>query len=828
MKNKDIGKTIPSANNHRDDGLLKDLYKFFQRHITSKNFNIEDFYSTLMESLEFDPKDKFIKSFTVKEFVGKITENSVQSSPNKITKRILQDEDGIMNIYNKHKPPIDLQCGTENLLTELIYYCISKNVCKLAPHYSNHQLKSSEATKGRENDAKALRDLLKAHHKVIVSGELGSGKSHFIKYCLKTWGTKDYGYINYDNQNDLNTNLHQIKFIDRWNYTYYGSAYDLMSNCLTSSLLIIDDMNFSQKMSDELKWLSKLNMDIIILTASPIKNEFFQLYELSNLTDDILIQIFTAESRLSIPDKSLLKSLLTLTMHSPLMVSLIARQCKSKIKDFPDESHPYILKSVLEPLEYPDNHLGNENANYLYKHGSTGYNKSLNILGHIKSIYVQSFEYVDPTLRRYMKWLSCFGCAPLPLEFIPYIIRDYSMECLEELHNIGLITLAEDSLQLSSLISRAAFAVENPSPNEEDLKDLPDSLLDFLKNYDVSLSVPYLSNSLLTFIQALYKRMPYITNRKGQMHTSKKFEKWQTLIYLVYFYYNQNGDFFMADKLISTIRYPSDLITDHHFLDADFFQVGNNMHLIFDREEMVAQLDKLDSKISQFYNSIGNTDSSYLLINALDHIVNLFCWMAYFNLASNGHDDFKKYQCLLISSMDKLLTYSISFKKDAKICISDDAIKYYRYILYIANSCPSTLFDINLTVIKEWENRNYRIRGLAFILLMQNFCIHQLSKYEKNYVRFFPCPLASYICEVKYLSCQIRECKLIPHETLLLCVFLYISTASIQNILNSLGVKIQNIPILNSLEELLSRSYLPKDEMDRIIKRWEVFLSYFK
>ena len=115
---------------------------------------------------------------------------------------------------------------------------------------------------------------------------------------------------------------------------------------------------------------------------------------------------------------------------------------------------------------------------------------------------------------------------------------------------------------------------------------------------------------------------------------------------------------------------------------------------------MVAQLDKLDSKISQFYNSIGNTDSSYLLINALDHIVNLFCWMAYFNLASNGHDDFKKYQCLLISSMDKLLTYSISFKKDAKICISDDAIKYYRYILYIANSCPSTLFDINLTVIK--------------------------------------------------------------------------------------------------------------------------------
>ena len=57
---------------------------------------------------------------------------------------------------------------------------------------------------------------------------------------------------------------------------------------------------------------------------------------------------------------------------------------------------------------------------------------------------------------------------------------------------------------------------------------------------------------------------------------------------------------------------------------------------------------------------------------------------------------------------------------------------------------------------------------------------------------------------------------------------LYISTASIQNILNSLGVKIQNIPILNSLEELLSRSYLPKDEMDRIIKRWEVFLSYFK
>ena len=44
-----------------------------------------------------------------------------------------------------------------------------------------------KSTLGRGEDLKKLKDKLDQYHKVIISGQLGSGKSHFIKYCLGIW-----------------------------------------------------------------------------------------------------------------------------------------------------------------------------------------------------------------------------------------------------------------------------------------------------------------------------------------------------------------------------------------------------------------------------------------------------------------------------------------------------------------------------------------------------------------------------------------------------------------------------------------------------------------
>ncbi len=793
-----------------NDTLFKALHIFLQKHLTTRKFNEEELFDTLMNLLKPDSKNN--EPLTIKKIVDALTQNLNYPNQKEIINSIRNDSDSIVAMCKEHGFSMDSEKGNENILIELIYFCLSRYTNKFALPHSKQQHKQANTTKGREKDAEDLWNKLKTYHKIIVAGELGSGKSHFIKYCLKIWGIKDYCYINYDNQNDIKTNLHQVKYRGAFDYEYMGSDHELRNNNFFSSLLIIDDMYISSDFSEELAWLSKLCVDIIIITTSPIENKLFYLFKLPSLGKENLLQIFLEESGLSVPDTFLLESMLAKTMYNPLMISLIAKQCKNKIEHSPTKNPAVTLSDILNSLEYPDIHLGNsKNSSYRFKHESTGYEKSLNILGHIKSIYIHSFANAAPILHNYMKWLSCFGNAKLPLEFIPHIIPDYNFEDLKTLYNMGLIMLTENHLQLSTLISRAAFAVEMSVPIEKNLKDIPDLLLTFLRNYDSSLSVPYLSNSLFIFVQTFYKRIPCITNRKCQNHTSKEFEKWQDLVYLVYQYYNQTGDFFIAHKLISTIQYPEDLINAHCFLDTKFFDIGNNMQLIPDRQEMVKQIDNLTSTISKLQGDITDTiHLSYFLTNLMDLIMALFILTSFDKLISNNKS-LDTYQKLLIDAMDQLRKYT---EKNPKTSISSEALQYYQYI----NENIIYSFNINLTQVKKWENKNYCIRCMAFILLMQSLYIHWFYQYKVETKNMIPLwqQINCFISEIEYLSYQIRECKLIPYETFRLCFYLYISIAAFK--------KNTSVPWMlsttfnpNNLYELLCRSFLSNDEVKTTI-----------
>lgn len=810
--------------------LIHDLHNFIHKHMPMKEFNEDDFYYHLMNTIKSDnmsttaSNENRYKTFSLKNLIASII--MAPEKQQKIIQSILNDKKSIISLYTKHNLKMPSSTQSDILLTELFYIALAQNAQKFARSFSNHKLKPDtfKATLGRQSDAIQLKSVLEQYHKVIVSGELGSGKSRFIKYCLTEWNINDYCYISYDNQNDIETNLHQIQYIDLWGDTYWGSKHELRSNIFSSSILIIDDMYDSPNLSAELEWLSGLSINIIVITISAVKADSFYLYELPKLPDKELLQIFTDDSGFPTSDKELQELLLEKTRSNVLLIALIAKLYEKTIKSSSNRTPSAVLQSILAHLEYPDSHFNSKQV-FHYKHEYTNYDKTLDIIGHMKSVYNKAFEQADSTLHNYMKWFSCFGCAQLPLTFLSYIIPDYQKEDIDTLNKMGILSLSEDSLQLSPLVSYAAFAVELPKPIQSDLGDILNRLILFLESYDDTLSVPYLSNTLLTFTHTMYNKMP-AQNNPNQTTTSKKFEKWQDLIYLIYNYYNQNGDFFIANKVISIIKYPNNLKNSHSYMDIPFFSLENNMLKETAPAEILNQTDKLYSCISEYSELPDYMNPLHFYINAFDLCLGLFC-IDDFHVYYMKDKKFLIHQKELIIAMEKLICY-ISLLRHDNFHITKEKIRYYQ-LCYQLITTPEPLLNnfINcLSEIKQWKNINYRIRGTAFVLSQQSLYIYWI--YINEYRLNPDCCGSSklfedfHVSEIFYLRSQISNCKFLPLHTFKQCLYTYINTAILQRCFSSTMQNRESTSVVLSIadfKKLLSTSILNKNEMDEAIKK---------
>lgn len=824
-----------------NNNIIKDLLTFLQKYIPGA-WNDLDLYDSISETVSEKSDNNILN-------LEKIITNLTGKSQNqKIIENIYNDKNGIINLYNKYNSPIENGKTPKHLLTELFYNCLAKNTSKFSSYYSKllPRPETFKKTIGRMNDATTLKTALDKYHKIVLSGDFGCGKSHFIKYCLKMWEIKNFCYIGYDIDNDIKTTLHKILYIDSYGNEYFGSAAPLQEDTFSSALLVIDNMYFSPEMEEELKYLSRLKINIIVITLCPTQTDLFYHYELPQLSDEDLLNIYKADSGFEIrANNPLQKQLLTITGHNILLISLVGKLCS---KTFINQPHEEKLKNILEYFMCSDK-ISNEINTFNYKHQYD--NKSINIIGHIKMIYNFFSDYLSSEQLVYMEYLCCFGNSQLPLDFVSLIMPepDYKKEDLNALHNLGLILLTEDTVQLSSVTFYAVFFKKKPdtifmpknvsSIKKGKFEKILNNLKYFLETYDNTLSIPYLSNALLLFAQSLYTKVPS-QNNKDQKKTAQQYEYWQDLIYLIENYYNQNGDYFIANKITSIIKYPETTTHTHSTLDTAFFCIANNMQIEEDKYQIPNELETLYFIIKKIQKNIKSTDTisndiiflntSSFIINSMDTAISLYCINSINIITSpKKQEDTKKHQENVITLMNQLLSLIDNLIKQNIFFLSDEKVCYYNNChLLITNSSPEEItFIQSYELSQEWQNINYRIRNAAVTLFIQS--VHWLSTMQdtfKSYHCVLPRLFNSYINPViKYLRIQIQKCKFIPIQTFRLCFYTYLAVLTMQQIL-FLTANPQVISAcisINEIQELINHSLLSKEEIEKAMKQLEKY-----
>lgn len=804
---------------------IKGLFKFFRKHISFVGFEVEDFYHFLTVNVIDD------KPLTLENLVNSIINDSQsgnRSIPNVPEKRkralqsIEKDWDGITSLYKKYEHNIPSDMHITDLIINFCHIALSKETLKFARSYSKHKLKSGSfnTTFGRDEDVRCLQIMLKEHKKVIVSGEPGIGKSRFVKYYLMKEKITNYYYIDLDELYDIKYTLNHIQFVDSYGNTFWGGVEELQSQNLSSATLIIDNMYyFPDKSLRYLELLSKMHMDIIVIMLSPLKTESFQVYELPKLSEEDLPIIFEANSGFAFPNEELREQLFKETGHNTLLVSLTARLCNAKSELLSKKSTTMILQDALEYMKYPDAH-NHPDAKVTFKFDYTGYRGKVNAISHMKLEYLKSFKFSQPEQYDYLKWLSCFGSAWLPIDFVARIIPDYHKKCLDLLYNMGFIFLTEDALQLSPLVSRAAYAIGIPKPARKEFDVIVKNLIQFLKDYDESLSIPYLSDVLLIFIETLYEKID-AKNNPNQYTTSKKFEVWQNLIYLIREYYYQCGDYFLADRVTSLIKYPQALKNLHSPIDPQLFYLSSNVRRESLMKEISDQFDNLCSSISKTSEYSEQINIIPFLTQRLDDIILLLCITDKNILYMRDYTLFD-YRYKLITAIPELMHYIVSSH------MPDEIIRYYNLCYQLEVHPNPLLYDFIscLPTIKQWNNINYRIRGTAYVLFRLSLFIHGICANMKYpYPQSVPPTLfeSFLIPEMDYLHEQIQKCRLIPIQTFRICFYAYISIATVQHCLLSseMAPKRSGKEAFNAeyIKELVSRCILSKEEKDGFIAK---------
>lgn len=724
------------------------------------------------------------------------------------------NSEDIIKLYNTYSLPLPNK-DAEHLLLDLFTICITEKREYLFESYKNQQLKPQtlKSTKGRECDAEKLRKELDQYHKIIISDEYGIGKSHFIKYCLSVWKLKDYCYINYTE--NLESTISSIKYKKDYSDKYMNTSQaDLKDEDFSSSLLVIDHMYYSSNFKEELHELASYAINVIVITVNTVPTGSFHSFQMSPLPDSILWDIFQTVFPIPSCDETLKESLLCLTQKNTLMLSLVAHQCK-KISNISSDFVPSeVLEQVLLQLIVLEKHMDfGFKGNYKFKHRYT--NKTLDLIGHVKSVYMNFFDNAAYSLQEQMKYLCCFGWTPLPLGFLSKVLPNYNEQHLKQLSDWGLLSLTDEFVQISPLIVHAVFSAGEPSPVNSNTSDgdlpsinykiLVENMTDFLNNFDKELDVPYLEDVLFIFVQTLYKNIPFQNNPK-QEKTAKEFENWQDFIYLVYHYYNECGDFFAARKIASTIYYPG-LVNAHSPFDTIFLHLGNNMQFESSVNTMCSQID---NALTNDFTSATNT--TYFYINSLNTIIRFYC----ISLLSVNEISSKDYQYFLRCVIGKILSFITEPEHDTTISIDDDKLYYYQMCYQIMEN-PLFSFDSNyLSRIQSLDNLNYRIRGMAFLIFLESYyIILGYIKYNPSFI------LKAFAEKIAFLHNQIQRCRLIPFQTSQLCIYSYISVAALQHGIYSNKENIQQpiSPIfdISHIADLGSRTIMSKEDIQSIM-----------
>jgi len=760
-----------------------------------------------------------------------IHEISDKSSYVNIVKNSLRNKtDDILKLYKKYNIPILFKTDIEHLLLNLFTECITEKSSTLFKLNKNQRFKEStiKSTLGRGEDSKKLRDKLDQYHKVIISGQLGSGKSHFIKYCLGIWNLHDYCYINYNT--NINNTLHKITFRDCNNNKYFDLILnkDLSDPRYSSALLVIDHMYFSDNICSELEQLAQLPLNIIVITLTNINVTSFYTFELPALSDDTLQDIFESYTNISLSNKRIKNKLFGITQRNICMISLIMRLCK---KFSPKESSG-ILTQILSRLSILNDHLlpslnheknTTDTTSYLSytpkldrKFKISNNANTLNLIGNIKNIYYEIHDHLDDNAKEHMKYLCCFGWEPVPCEFFQTIFPSYSEDTIQKLHEMGLLELINETIQLSPLIAHAVVAVEKPDP--PDYNFLVDNMIHFLTEYENTLSVPYLSNTLSVFVHTLYNnvRAKNYTNEKEKSEASKKRK---LLLHMVHEYYNQIGDYILAKDILELIN-SVNLRTEYNPIDIQLFSISNELQMTTTVKSLLPnQLDEICCAISDNYNPDNAFNATNTIINALDLITGLYC--TNFFLLLYRQNDLLQYQNTLTRVMNTILGKINLISNDNVISIDSEKMEYYKLCNHFMNNpFPESDKIIDyIQKIKQWKNINYRIRGTAFILIMQNFYIYYLTYTIQKTPDTLRSLFESKIMpELHYMSDLIKECKLIPVQTFKLCYYSYISAEIIQHYFLALHyIDRKSIPdpsIIDEIRILISLTIISKEDLD--------------
>ncbi len=735
----------------------------------------------------------------------------------KIQTAILSKKSDIHKIYTKHNITLPQNTDTEQQLLTLFSLCIYEPTTQLFASYKNQQLKPStlDSTLGRKNDAERLRFALDHHHKILVSDEFGTGKSRFIQYCLSTWRLEDYYYINYCY--NLKSTLSQIKYADVFKNIYSNNV--IVAQTFSSSLLIIDNMYYSPNIEEDLKQLETLNINVIAITTNRVNSGSFHNFELSPLSDDTLLRIYENTTGFQLLDDKILKDkLLSTTCKNVLLISLIAGQCKNILKDSTNKCSPAdTLEQIISNLSILNSHLNQEpTINYKFKHPYT--KKTLDLLGHIKSAYTNFLDIKKDELQKCMKYLCFFGHSPISLNFIAAILPAYNLNDIVTLSTFGLISMTEENIQLSPLITHAVFAAKNPDKFK--LDELVKNLSIFLENYDRDLSVPYLSDSLLIFAQTLYDHVDY-KNNPTQKKTSQKFEAWQELMYLISNYYNQTENSELARKMTELIKYPDNLKNAHSHLDKLIFTIENNMLTETTYRETIDSLDKiLDVIALDDTNEIINAELTTLCVNVLDTIISVYC----INLFESGTTIVNINYSNSMLLMTKIVQFILHPKFGKPIKISSCKKVFYLYCHGAITQDPhfNSHFEDYKNRFNCHESINFELRFIAFNLIFENSIFISYSsnwyEYEKED------SMNSIIKKMHILNELVEKCALIPTPTFRLCLYAFLfSTTSHTSFIafNNSKKKLLTISDIANFESLFNRCTLNKDSRDKALSTIE-------
>lgn len=760
---------------------------------------------------------------------------------------LLSKIDEITALYDTYRISLLNNSNTvsfERAISRLFAFCMIENLPRLFASYKNMKLKPAtiNSTFGRDNDVKKLRNDLNQYHKIILYGDYGSGKTRFIKYCLDKWDTDDYCYINYNT--DIETTLSLITYRDINGYKYSRTSYNsLFNENYSSSLLIIDDMYHSRDFDGELRFLADIKINVIIITRHAVCSgniAGFHYYELPVLPDENIFEIFESDSGFSLSDEKQKSLLSELARGNLLLTSLIAYQCKKAIHSTNQQDIADKIDHILLTIKEMDTHIKDLSDNNIFKHPYD--NNPVNLIGHIKNIYNAMRNNLPDSHDVLMKKLCCFGWSPIPLSFASTVIlkpddsdvmkkssesEQDNLDAMKELSELGLLTLAKETVQLSPLI---CYAIFTSGISSDIYNPIAKNLSSFLRSYDITLDIPYLADILYTFFSTSYKEIKE-QNNPGQKTTARNFNNWQELAYLIIAYYAQTGNSILAQKVCDLIQYPDHLKNAHNALDKVLFDIINKMQTASELDHMVSHIDKVLDELDSLSASIDSNsqDNLYLsapirmsdiILSSLDTAINQL-----YNMHLHQYDQSKNliYEVLKRKYViNVLLQYidPIRVIKHAHSSVERLSFYYICSLLEIHDLC---IYDLEkaLKSISTWENINYRIRGYAVIIFWQN-----VIAYRTEDGNFF---INTILANLNTLKSLIHNCKLIPHITFRLCLYAYINTAIVQYVFIQHKI-LQKSDICQSLDhqtfyDLFHRSNATKEELDTFMSYEEFIFS---